>query len=368
MRSDQARAGRLARATDLEALGWAPFFDNHFEPHHARGLTPARVAVGYGASYRLYTADGEIDARLAGRLRHKTTGPDERPVVGDWVAVALQADAARGTIQAVLPRRTRFSRKVAGQATAEQVIAANVDTVLLVNGLDGDFNPRRIERYLVVAWESGARPLVVLSKADLCPDLPSRLATVESIAVGVPVLAISAVGGQGLDELAAHLAPGQTFALLGSSGAGKSTLLNLLAGREVMRTAAVRARDSRGRHTTTHRELVRLPSGALAIDTPGLREFQLWEAADGHRAAFDDVASLAEGCRFRDCTHQGEPGCAIQRALLDGSLSEDRLESYRKLDRELRHLEIRLDKRAERAQRQQHKTIHKLMRNYRPRG
>ncbi|HEY6867423.1 MAG TPA: ribosome small subunit-dependent GTPase A [Candidatus Eisenbacteria bacterium] len=346
----------------LDWLGWNSKLDDAFRPHRDRGRTPARVAREDRDGYLLLTAAGEHAARLSGRLRHDARGRLEWPAVGDWVAVR-RADGGPGVIDGVLPRASAFVRKVAGDATAEQVVAANVDTVLLVSGLDGDFNPRRIERYLAAAWESGAAPVVVLNKADLEPELEARIATVESVAIGVPVVALSARTGAGLEALAPWVVPGRTVALLGSSGVGKSTIVNALLGGARQATAEVRADDSRGRHTTTRRELVPLPGGGVLIDTPGMRELQLWGDA-GLPDAFPDIASLASECRFRDCGHAGEPGCRVIAAVEEGGLEPARLESWRKLQRELRHLARRQDARARARELSRWKQITRAMRRH----
>ena len=352
---------------DLAVLGWDERCAGDFEPFAQRGLSPARVALGQRGTYRLYGGSGELEVRVAGEFRRAAAGPGAFPVVGDWVAVEARPGERGAIIRAVLPRRSAFRRKAAGEL-GEQVLAANVDTVLLVSGLDGDFNPRRIERYLVAAWESGARPVVVLSKADLCSDVEERVRRVEEVAPGVAIHPISSVSGEGMASLDVYVRSGQTVALLGSSGAGKSTLLNRLAGGEWQRTGEVRARDSRGRHTTTRRELIVLPGGGLVIDTPGLREIQPWESKAGERAAFEDVERLAAECRFGDCSHEGEPGCAVRAAVAEGVLAAGRLESYLRMRRERLQLEVRLDKRARSEQERRMQAIHKEMRHYRPRG
>jgi ribosome biogenesis GTPase / thiamine phosphate phosphatase len=329
----------------LSFLGWDAFFADSFEPHNRDGLVPARVAVQHRGAYVLLTEAGEFRAELSGRLVHEA-GPAGLPAVGDWVAARI-SEARAATIQAVLPRRTSFSRKIASgpsDRTEEQVLAANVDTVFLVSGLGGDLNLRRLERYLAMGWESGAEPVIVLTKLDLYPDDQEAIGAVEAIAFGVPVHALSGVTGEGVDELDRYLSPGRTVVLLGSSGVGKSTLVNYLCGREVLATQETRA-DGRGRHTTSHRELVQLPGGSLLLDTPGIRELQLWDAADGLEEAFDDLTSLAAGCRFSDCGHEREPGCAVRKALESGTLSRERFESYSKLKRELHWLEVRQDAR-----------------------
>jgi ribosome biogenesis GTPase len=332
----------------LDELGWDADWASTFEQLQDDNLFPARVAAQHRGSYVVWTSDGELRARAAGRLFYEHEVGEPIPAVGDWVGVR------ETTITSILPRRSAFLRKRAGFGSDEQVLAANVDIAFLLAGLDDDFSLRRLERYLTTAWDSGAVPVVVLTKTDVCADVTSAVVAVESVAIGVPVVAISNVTGEGLDELAAQLAPGRTVVLLGSSGVGKSTLLNRLSGTEVMRTAAVAA-DGTGRHTTTHRELVRLPGGALVIDTPGLRELQFWEGDVG--AAFADIEALAAECRFRDCAHAREPGCAVLAAVDDGSLELDRLRSWRKFQRELEAIAARTDHRLRAARKKRWKEI-----------
>jgi ribosome biogenesis GTPase len=333
---------------NLKRFGWHPFFEACFAEYAEEGLVPARVVAELRGAYRLATEAGEIDGRLAGKLRHEAEDRAALPAVGDWVAVA-PAGAEAAVVRAVLPRRGAFSRKVAGMRVEEQIVAANVDTVFVVVGLDNDFNLRRVERYLALAWESGARPVVALNKVDVCDDPEARAREVEAVAIGVPVVLVSAARGDGLDGLSAHLRAGETVALLGSSGAGKSTLANRLLGGDVQRTGGVREHDSRGRHTTTHRELFVLPSGAILVDTPGMRELQLWGDGGGVAEAFEDVEALARECRFSDCSHASEPGCAVRDAV-----DPKRLASYRALGREMTALE-----------RKRHwKAIHKAMRSH----
>lgn len=351
----------------LSSLGWDSIYASSFETHRCNGLVPARVAADLGPLFRLLGEDGERLGEPSGRLRHSAVSRAELPAVGDWVAVSPQP-GERAVIQAVLPRRTRFSRKTAGTTVEEQVLAANVDTVFLMCGLDGDFNPRRIERALLLAWESGAAPVVVLNKADVCEDVEARVRDVETVALGVPVIVVSAAEGSGLQALHAWLAPGRTVALLGSSGVGKSTLTNRLLGEERQATRAVREGDDRGRHTTTRRELIALPGGALLLDTPGLRELSLWAGDEGLRSAFDDVEELARDCGFRDCSHAREPRCAVRAAVDDGRLPRGRLASYFKLQAELRSLAVRQDKGAQADERRRWKAIHKAARHHQPRG
>jgi ribosome biogenesis GTPase / thiamine phosphate phosphatase len=332
----------------LNELGWDADWAATLEQLEHDNLIPARVAAQHRGAYVVWTGDGELRARAAGRLfyQHEVGAPV--PAVGDWVGVR------ETTITTILPRRGAFVRKRAGLGSDEQVLAANVDTAFLLAGLDDDFSLRRLERYVTTAWESGAEPVIVLTKADLCDDVADALLQVESVAIGVPVYPISNVTGVGIDEVETRLQPGRTAVLLGSSGVGKSTLLNRLAGSQLMRTMEVAA-DGTGRHTTTHRELVRLPGGALVIDTPGLRELQFWEG--DLSAAFEDIETLAADCRFRDCAHAREPGCAVLAAVDDGTLSLDRLRSWRKLQRELEAIAARTDHRLRVARKKRWKQI-----------
>jgi ribosome biogenesis GTPase len=342
----------------LEELGWDAGWASAFEQLEDDNLIPARIAAHHRASYLVWSADGELRARAAGRLfyAHEVGAP--LPAVGDWVAVARE-DEGRATIAAMLPRRSAFVRKHAGRDSTEQVLASNVDVALLLAGLDDDFSLRRLERYVATAWESGADPLVVLTKTDLCDDVPAAVLAVESVAIGVPVYPVSNVTADGLDALAARLDPGRTAVLLGSSGVGKSSLLNSFAGTELMATRALAA-DGTGRHTTTHRELVQLAGGALVIDTPGLRELQFWEG--DLSAAFEDIEALAAECRFRNCAHLQEPGCAVQAAVDEGGLELDRLRSWRKLQRELEAIAARSDRRLRLARKKRWKEIAQVAR------
>jgi ribosome biogenesis GTPase len=326
----------------LNLYGWSERLQRDFEPYAAEGLVPARILVQHRGGYRLVAEGGEMDGLASGRLL-KTAAEADRPVPGDWVAAEPRGDQL--FVQHVLPRSTAFVRKAVARGGA-QTVAANVDTALLVASLNADLNLRRLERYLAITYESGAAPVIVLTKADLADDVEARVAEVEAIAFGAPVLAISAKTGEGLGALTAHLPPGHTAVLLGSSGAGKSTLLNALAGEELMATAEIREDDARGRHTTTHRELVRLPSGALILDTPGMRELGLWDAGAGVSSTFEDVEALAADCRFGDCGHHGEPGCAVRAAIDAGDLAEERLRAYEKLQAELAYEQRKEDPRA----------------------
>lgn len=316
--------------TRLERLGFTEAHHGTLQSLDDPTLVPMRVTVEHRGRYALAGALS-LPGELSGRLRYGAA-PGELPVVGDWVAVRPGGDL--GLIHAVLPRSSRIVRRRSGGVQDEQLIAANVDVVFVVTSANRDFNPRRIERYLSLVWSGGARPVVVLTKIDACPDARSYLDALSPITLGAPVLLTSARTGEGIDALTAQLPAGVTGALLGSSGVGKSTLLNALCGAEVQATREVRLVDAKGRHTTTRRELVELPSGGNLIDTPGMRELGLWEDGEGTRVAFADIDALGDGCRFSDCSHSGEPGCAVAEALADGRLSPERLASHDKLLRE----------------------------------
>jgi ribosome biogenesis GTPase len=340
----------------LENLGADPRVRDLFQSHAAEGTQLGRVSFAAHEQYRLYFESGECDAAPVGKLRWDGI----LPAVGDWVS-ARPAAGSFALIEDVLPRRTQFSRRAAGSALDEQVMATNVDLALVVCGLDGDFNVRRVERYLVLASESGAEPIIVLNKADLCADTGDRLALISGLAPGIRSIAISA--SQTVSPLH-EIVRGQTVVLLGSSGAGKSTIANGLLGEEKQPTRAVRESDSRGRHTTTSRMLLPLPGGGAIIDTPGMRELQLWASEDSLDDVFHEVSSLAKGCRFADCSHANEPGCAVRGALESGTLDAARWESYRKLGAELRHRQLEQDVHARNAERKKWKAIHKSLRNH----
>jgi ribosome biogenesis GTPase len=331
----------------------------------APDLTLARVTFSHRDRYRLIADCGDLDAEGSGALWYRATLDDGRsaglPVVGDWVAARV-IDRGQAIVEAVLPRRTLFARRAAGRREEPQPIAANIDLVFLVCGLDGDFNLRRLERYLTLSVESGAAAVVVLNKSDLCGDVAARIAEAAAVSGAAPVVAVHTRSPEGIDALRPYLGDGRTVALVGSSGVGKSSLVNRLLGEDRLRTAEVRESDSRGRHTTSHRELIELPAGGALIDTPGMRELQLWAGEDAVDRAFDEIAVLAAACRYRDCTHSGEPGCAVESALGDGSLAPERWQSYRKLRGEAQRHEALADPMLALERKRKWKRIHKAAR------
>jgi len=353
---------------NLKTIGWTPAWANAFAAASEPGWIPARVVREHRGAYALASETGECLAEVSGRLRHRASSRRDFPAVGDWVAAEDPDSSSRAIIQVLLPRHSAFVRRAAGKRSEDQVVAANVDRVFLVSGLDHDFNLRRMERYLTLAYESGADPVVVLNKSDVHSDPQQAKREAEGLADGVPVLVVSAATEAGLDGLREVLRPGMTGALLGSSGVGKSTIVNELLGRQALRAAAVREDDSKGRHVTTHRELIALPGGAVLIDTPGMRELQLRADDNSLSRSFDDIARLAQACRFRDCSHTGEPGCAVQAALADGDLDTARYESYLRQRKEIRHHQIEQDVRLQIEEKKRWKTIYRSLRHHHKRG
>ena len=348
----------------LHTLGWNQFFQHYWDTRAHDGLTQARVVEAQKEAYRVVGESGEMTAEVTGRFRHSVHDNAAFPAVGDWVAIDVLPAENKALIHEVLPRQMKLSRQAAGQrAVVEQVLVANVDTAFVVMSLNADFNPRRVERYLGAIWETGAQPVVLLSKADLCLD---RESIAESIAVAAPLVnvhVLSAVTGEGVEALTPYIGPGKTVVLLGSSGVGKSTIINRLVGSELQSTREIRFSDDRGRHATTYRRLFLMPSGGVLIDTPGRREFQLW-AEGGLDDAFDDVGGLSANCRFRDCQHETEPGCAVLEAVADGTLDAGRLVNYRKLRRELQFLERRRDAAAQAATKRKWKQASRAMKRH----
>lgn len=320
---------------DLATLGWSSFFADAFARHLPLGLSPARVATEDKHHYTVVGETGDLLAVIAGKLHHRRGSNDALPKVGDWVAIARQPGEEKAVIHAVLPRRTTLTRKGTGREIAAQVLATNLDTAFVVHALDITFNVRRIERFLVMINEGGAKPVVVLNKADLCDDAEARLAETKAAAGDAPVFIVSARTRKGIGQLREFIRPGETVAFIGTSGVGKSSLINRLNGETTQPTLEVRASDSKGRHSTTWRELIPLPGGGLVIDTPGMREFHMWVAGEGLDETFPDLAAIGAGCRFRDCSHNEEPGCAVKAAVEAGQLSRERHSSFLKLQREL---------------------------------
>ncbi|MGH9887248.1 MAG: ribosome small subunit-dependent GTPase A, partial [bacterium] len=354
--------------SNLDRHGWNPERAAQLAALGVEGLRPARVVVEHRGAYELQGEEGALRGEASGRLRRLAVQRRDLPAVGDWVGLRTTGLGGLAAIDAILPRHGIVSRKATGERAEEQVVAVNVDVLFVAMGLDANYNLRRLERAVTLAYESGARPVVLLTKSDLAGDeLLARLEETKVAAPGVPVLAISATRDEGIAEVEAHLVAGETVALIGSSGVGKSTLLNRLCGAERQTTGPVRAEDAKGRHTTTARELVVLPGGALLVDTPGLREVQLWAEDASVARTFTDVLAHAEACRFRDCRHDQEPGCAVRAALFTGELAPEREASHRKLVRELRHLELRQDERARLEEARRVRVLHRNARRHHPR-
>jgi ribosome biogenesis GTPase len=324
----------------LEDLGWGPFFDQHADT--TEDLIRARVAEEQRGAYVLFAERGTLDAAVAGKMMHEADAREDYPAVGDWVLARPVPGEAKAIIHRILPRRTKLSRKTAGTLIAEQIIVANVDVVFVVASLNQELNARRIERYLSVIWESGARPVIILNKADLAADRDALVREIERSTVGADIIATSAVTGEGVADVAGYLERGRTAAFVGSSGVGKSSLVNRLLGQDAQTVNELNV-YGKGSHTTTSREMVFVPGGGLIVDTPGLRELGLWDAEQGLGQAFADVESFFGGCAFNDCSHNAEPGCAVQGALRAGRLDHARWDSYRKLERERQFIESKRD-------------------------
>ena len=347
---------------DLAELGWNESWQKHFDSLDDNNLVPARVAREDKESYLIIGEHGESTGKVSGAFMHKTCSRADFPTVGDWVAAQFQSQEDAAIIHEILPRKSKFSRKEPGSKTEEQVLAANIDTAFLVSGLDGNFNVRRIERYVALAWDSGIDPVIVLNKADLCDELEACICEVEAIALGIPVFAMSAARNQGVDVLRSYITKGKTVAFLGSSGVGKSSIVNCLLGEDKQKVNSISDAVGKGKHTTTRRELIAFPDGGLMIDTPGMRELQVWGEGDGMKKAFRDIEELAQSCKFRDCKHDMEPGCAVKSAIENGTLSDERYRSYLKLQKEFQFLSQRGDYKARIAERKRGKEIAKIAR------
>lgn len=323
---------------DLKKLGWNDFIENHSRNYKDNNILVGRICSEYKNSYKIFSENGELTAHISGRFRNNCKSLQDYPAVGDWVTFDLIQDEDKAIIQSVLPRKSKFSRKVAGNNTQEQIIAANIDTAFIVCALNYDFSLRRIERYLSLVWQSGANPVIILTKTDLCADLADKLTEVQSIAFGIDIHSINNLTNDGIEGLYQHCKQGNTIVLLGSSGAGKTSLINNLLGEDKLKVQNLRKNIDKGRHTTTHRQMFFLTQGGLIIDTPGMRELQLWDAEEGVSSCFDDIETLAKNCRFNNCKHQNEPDCVVKEALENGNLDVKRFENYIKMQKELAYL------------------------------
>ncbi|NIR52709.1 ribosome small subunit-dependent GTPase A [candidate division KSB1 bacterium] len=347
--------------TDLKAFGWSPFFETEFQPFQEAGFEAGRVTIENRNRYMVVTQNGEFPAEPTGKLLFSADTSADLPKVGDWVVLSLFKDEGKAIIHNILPRRTKFSRNVAGKKTDEQIVATNIDVVFVVQSLDKNFNLRRLERYLVMVFESAAEPVIVLNKMDLCEDFREKLAEVQDVAGDVAVLPVSAKTEFGMDALKSRIHSGLTFALVGSSGVGKSTLINKLVGEDILQTHEVRDKDSKGRHTTSRRELIVLPEGGCLIDTPGMRELQLWHSDSGFTEAFADIDDIAANCHFSDCTHTNEIKCAVLDAVDNGKLPRKRYDNYLRMQRELAHLAEKQDRASFLEKKRKDKALHRQM-------
>jgi ribosome biogenesis GTPase len=345
----------------LEDWGWDERWAKTFTAAPGRGLLPARVILEQRGLFGVVAESGERSARVLGGMRHRTGDPADLPAVGDWVGIEPIPGESTALIRHVLPRRTKLSRKAAGEALEEQVIASNLDAVFVITALNRDFNARRLERFMAVCRESGAEPVILLNKLDTCDDPAPYLDEARAVAGGAPIVALSARTGTGAEALAAWVKPGRTIGFVGSSGVGKSTLVNRLIGAEVLRTFETRASDERGRHTTTHRQMFLLPGGGILLDTPGMREMQFWEADQGLAKAFDEIDALAASCKFKDCGHNTEPGCAVKGGVNSGAVTPERLAAWAKLKAELDARKKRVDPAARAAEKRRVRAVNKAL-------
>ncbi len=348
---------------NLQSLGWNDFFSAHFKSYAEQGFAVGKVAVEHKQYLRLYSEFGQITCEISGKFRHEARSQGEFPTVGDWIVFRRLADENKGIVQAILPRKSKISRKVAGQHTQEQIIAANVDFLFIVTSLNFDFNVRRLERYLTLAWDSGAGPVILLNKADLCDNPEYFVEQTAEIAFGVPVHFLSASNRDGLEQLQPYFKNNKTCAMIGSSGVGKSTIINKIIGEERQRVDTLRSSVEKGRHTTTQRELIILPGGGLLIDTPGMREIQLWDADRGIAEAFEEITTTAENCHFRDCRHRQEPGCAVRQAVKSGEIQMARYKNFQKMQDELQQLKEKQQLQSRLEAKRQDKILHRAIKN-----
>jgi ribosome biogenesis GTPase len=342
----------------LNSFGYHPFFEAYFNEYSEQGFSVGRVAIENKTNYLLYTGQGELTAEISGKMFYNIDEKADYPVVGDWVVFRALPEEKKAIIEHVLPRRSKFSRKVSGNKTDEQVIASNIDVLFIMSSLNQDLNLRRIERYLTLAWDSNTEPVIVLSKSDLCKNVGEIKVDVENISFNVPIQIISSINKLGLEDLQKYFDGNKTVAIVGSSGVGKSTFINTLLGYERLKVNDIIEYKDKGVHTTVRRELILLPRGGLIIDTPGMRELQLWDGGDGVGTTFEDIEELTQNCKFSDCKHESEPGCAINEALENGTLDEERYHSYLKLKREIGYFERRHDQKAMLAEKKKWKKIH----------
>jgi len=329
---------------NLKQYGWNDFFQENFSKFSTEGFSAGRVAIEHKSQYILYTEFGELTAELSGKMHFNSSEKDDYPAVGDWVIIKPIIEENKAIIEHVLPRQSKFSRKAAGAKTDEQIVASNIDTVFIMSSLNQDINLRRIERYLTLAWDNEVIPVIILSKADLCDDIDEKLSLVEGISFNTKINVISAAENTGIEELSQYFEGNKTVAVIGSSGVGKSTLINRLSDWTKMKVSDISLYKDKGRHTTSHRELIVLPTGGLIIDTPGMRELQMWEGSEGVTETFQDIEKFMGKCKFSDCKHATEPGCAIKTAIKSGEINEDRYNSYLKLQREVSYFERRQNK------------------------
>lgn len=349
---------------ELKNLGFDAFVEKHLKSSTIENLSIGRICAEYKENYKIFSEFGELNANISGKFRNNSINREDFPAVGDWVLFNYIESDDKAIIQEILPRKSKFSRKVAGKETQEQVIASNVDFAFIVCALNYDFNLRRIERYLSLIWQSGATPVVILTKSDLCIDVQNKISEVENIAFGVDVHGISNISTYGIEVLQKYLIDNKTVVLLGSSGVGKSSLINNLAKQEVMKVNELRSNIDKGRHTTTHKQMFILPDGGLIIDTPGIRELQLWDAEDGISQTFSDIEELAKSCKFSDCSHTNEPDCTVRKAINNGLLDASRLENYLKVQKEQEYLISRQTQSAAKVERNKWKAIHKQIKKF----